>query len=89
MEITFDNLKEISDMPDILMSSLPNRVLPIIFVVDTSGSMMGERIAEVHEGIRESIDLLREYQDTVPGLRIGVAVLAFDSSSKWIVDKIR
>lgn len=31
-------LGDISNMPDIRMNSLPNRVLPIIYIIDVSGA---------------------------------------------------
>ena len=34
------------------------KVLPVIYVLDTSGSMMGERITAVNEAMRETMEVV-------------------------------
>lgn len=72
-------------MPNMENTIAPARkVLPIIFVVDTSGSMSGERIASVNEAMHDSCDLLRELSDKNPDAEMKIGVLSFASGAEWI-----
>ena len=41
------------------IDSLPRKTVPFIYVVDTSGSMAGERIYAINQGLRENLEMLR------------------------------
>ena len=63
---------------------IARRVLPIIYVVDSSGSMSGEKIASVNEAMKDAMDLLKDISSTNPDAEIKVGVLQFSSGAKWI-----
>jgi uncharacterized protein YegL len=60
------------------------RVMNVFLIVDTSGSMSGDRIGSVNQAIREVIPQLKAVQDGKPGAEIRVALMSFDASAKWI-----
>ena len=59
------------------------RVLPIIYVVDTSGSMYGERIAKVNQAMLEMPRVLQDISDNNPDAETKIGVLQFSTSAKW------
>ena len=60
------------------------RVLPIIYVVDTSGSMYGERIAKVNQAMLEMPRVLKDVSDDNPDAETRVGVLQFSTGAKWV-----
>ena len=60
------------------------KVLPLIYVIDTSGSMFGDRIASVNEAIHELEPILREKVGEIPEAEIKIAALTFSSGAQWI-----
>ena len=60
------------------------KVLPLIYVIDTSGSMFGDRIASVNEAIHELEPILREKVGEIPEAEIRIAALTFSSGAQWI-----
>ena len=72
-------------MPNISETvEIARRVLPIIYVIDSSGSMSGEKIASVNEAMRDSIELLRDISAKNPDAEVKVGVLRFASGAEWI-----
>lgn len=63
--------------------SVPRIVLPIIFMIDTSGSMRGGRIARLNESIRSVLDILTRKVEHIDS-EIRIAVLKYSSSCEWI-----
>ena len=59
------------------------KVLPVIFVVDTSGSMAGERISAVNEALKDSMDLLKNFSAENPDAEVQVGILKFSASAEW------
>jgi len=64
----------------------PRRVLPIIYVLDTSGSMTGERIASVNEAMNETMEVLKDVSAKNPDAEIKVGVLKFSSGAEWVTN---
>jgi uncharacterized protein YegL len=62
------------------------KVLPIIYVLDTSGSMSGERIASVNEAMNETMEVLKDVSNKNPDAEIKVGVLKFASGSEWVTN---
>ncbi len=60
------------------------KVLPIIYAIDTSGSMSGERIATVNEAMHECEDILREKAGESPDAEIKIGALKFSSGAQWV-----
>lgn len=74
-------------MPDVREQEAPARkLLPIIYVIDTSGSMIGDRIASVNLAMNETINVLREVSNDNPTAELKIGVLKFSSGAKWITD---
>lgn len=61
------------------------KVLPIIFVIDASGSMAGERIAAVNEAMHECHDMLLEKAGESPDAEIKIGALKFASGAQWVI----
>lgn len=54
-------------MPDIReQEAIARKLLPIIYVLDTSGSMSGDRIAAVNSAMNETMEVLRTSPRTTP-----------------------
>lgn len=70
-------------MPEI-KGTLAKKVLPIIYVIDTSGSMEGDRIAAVNEAMHECEEILREKSADNPDAEIKVGALKFSSGAQWV-----
>ncbi len=62
------------------------RVLPIIYVLDTSGSMSGENIASVNEAMNETMEVLKDVSAKNPDAEIKVGVLKFSSGAEWVTN---
>lgn len=60
------------------------KVLPIIYVVDVSGSMMGDKIATVNEAMHESMNVLKEVSEDNADADIKVGILKFSSGAQWV-----
>lgn len=60
------------------------KVLPIIYVIDTSGSMIGDRIAAVNEAMHECEDILKEKAGESPDAEIKIGALKFSSGAQWL-----
>ena len=61
---------------------IARRTMVLFFVVDTSGSMYGDKIGSVNDAIRETVPDLRDLSDNNPDAAIKVAVLQFDTDAK-------
>lgn len=66
------------------LKSLPRRVMPLIFLVDTSGSMSGVKIASLNTAVREALSDVGEISAKNSDARIKIAVLEFASGTEWM-----
>jgi len=62
------------------------KVLPIIYVLDTSGSMSGDRIASANEAMNETMEVLKDVSAKNPDAEIKVGVLKFSSGAEWVTN---
>lgn len=60
------------------------RVLNLFMMVDTSGSMSGEKIAAVNDAIRNVIPIISTINDDNPDAEIKISALTFASTVNWI-----
>ena len=60
------------------------RVLNLFLMVDTSGSMSGEKIAAVNDAIRNVIPIISSINDDNPDAEIKISALTFASSCSWL-----
>ncbi|MCL1994244.1 MAG: VWA domain-containing protein [Spirochaetes bacterium] len=62
---------------------IPRRTMVLFFVVDTSGSMGGEKIGAVNAAIQEVVPDIREVSDENADAQIKIAALEFSSGATW------
>lgn len=67
---------------------LPRRVMPLIFMVDTSGSMLGAKIGSLNAAVREALNEVSEISKNNADAQIKVAALEFSSGASWMYDKL-
>lgn len=65
-------------------SFIPKKVLPIVYVIDTSASMFGHRIENVNMAMHELEKIMREKINDIPDAEIRIAVLTFSTDARWI-----
>lgn len=65
-------------------SALP--LTTLIFLIDTSGSMSGDRIQAVNAAMREAIPVVRDFMDENPDSALRYNVLEFSTSAKWMTE---
>ena len=72
-------------MPDIReQETIARKLLPIIYVLDTSGSMAGDRIAAVNSAMSETMEVLKDVSNNNPTAELKIGVLQFASGASWI-----
>ena len=72
------------DKNPFVLDALPRRVMPLIFVVDTSGSMAGAKIASVNTAVRDTLNDVGEISRNNADAQIKVAALEFSSGVQWM-----
>ncbi len=63
---------------------IPRKTVPIIWAIDTSGSMCGDRIKAVNDAMSEWMAELKRVNDLDPDYEIKVGVLKFSTGASWI-----
>lgn len=63
---------------------LANRPLHFFWIVDCSGSMVGEKIESVNYAIRDTIKPMREAADDNPNAQVLIRTLKFSTDAQWI-----
>lgn len=63
------------------------KLLPIIYVLDTSGSMSGDRIAAVNAAMNETMEVLKDVSEKNPTAELKIGVLQFSTGASWITNK--
>ena len=66
------------------LDAVPRRVMPLIFLVDTSGSMDGAKIASLNVAVQESLKDVGEISKNNSDAQIKVAVLEFSNGTQWM-----
>ena len=56
----------------------------LFFLVDTSGSMYGEKIGSLNDAIRETVPDLKDLSQSNPDAAIKIAVMQFDTNVRWL-----
>lgn len=60
------------------------KVLPIIYVLDISGSMSGNPIGALNQAMSETMPVLREIEATNTGAQIKIGALTFATDVHWV-----
>lgn len=63
---------------------LPRRTMVLFFLVDTSGSMEGEKISSLNVAIQEVLPYIKDISESNVDAQIKVAVLEFSSGTEWM-----
>ena len=66
------------------LDAVPRRVMPLIFLVDTSGSMQGAKIASLNTAVREALNDVGEISKNNSDAQIKIAALEFSSGVQWM-----
>lgn len=78
----FIDPQEWDDMP---AGESRRRKMNIFYLIDTSGSMSGDKIACVNEVMPEVVDIVSEISDdNMDNAEICVSALIFDSGTRWL-----
>lgn len=62
-------------------------LLPIFFVLDTSGSMTGQPISMLNHAMEESLNIVKNFAASNADALIKIGVLQFSSGVKWVQPK--
>lgn len=60
------------------------KLLPMFYLIDTSGSMSGEKIGSVNDAMRDLRSLLDEVEKTNADAEIKLAAMTFSSGASWV-----
>lgn len=63
---------------------IKKQVLNLIFVIDNSGSMAGEKIGAVNNAIRDVMSIMPDIQDDTSDAEIKISALVFSDDAKWV-----
>ena len=66
---------------------IPRRTMILFFLVDTSGSMYGDKIGAVNEAILESVPDIKDLSEANADAQIKIAALSFSSGAEWLYDQ--
>ena len=58
--------------------------LNLLFVIDQSGSMDGEKIGAVNNAIRDVMSIMPEIQEDTADADIMISAMTFSDSAKWV-----
>ena len=67
--------------------SVPRRTMTLFFLIDTSGSMQGNKIGAVNDAVVNVLPMLDEISVSNPDEEIKVAALEFSNGTRWLYDE--
>ncbi len=74
-------------VPQIDPAALTRRQLHVLFALDCSGSMRGDRIASLNYAMRSAIPELQAVARENPEVQLFVRVLRFDTVARWHIEE--
>jgi uncharacterized protein YegL len=85
-------MNDLSNAQDVTEINLPGgalarRQLRVIYVIDTSGSMRGDKIQTVNYAMREMIPVIRAIASEQPNADITIQAMIFNDAATWHVQK--
>ena len=66
------------------IEGISKRTMVLFFLIDTSGSMSGQKIGAVNTAVKEVIPEIREIAEDSADANIKIAVLTFSNGAKWL-----
>ena len=67
-----------------IIDGIKRQELNLIFVIDNSGSMAGEKIGAVNNSIRDIMAIMPEIQEDTSDADIKISALTFSDDAKWV-----
>lgn len=67
--------------------SVPRRTMTLFFLIDTSGSMMGNKIGAVNDAVVNVLPMLDDISKSNSDAEIKVAALEFSNGINWLYDE--
>ncbi|MBQ8876820.1 MAG: VWA domain-containing protein [Clostridia bacterium] len=67
-----------------LGEGIARQELQLIFIIDNSGSMEGEKIGAVNNAIRDVMSMMPEVQEDTADATIKISALKFSDEAKWV-----
>ena len=64
--------------------SVPRKKMVVIFIVDTSANMAGQRIEIVNAAVEQTLEKIREMNADNDDAEIEVAILEFSTGARWL-----
>ena len=74
-------------MENEIFDGIRKQELNLLFVIDNSGSMAGERIGAVNNAIRDVLTIMPEIQEDTSDAEIKISALTFNEDAKWVYDE--
>ena len=71
----------------ILGEGIAKQELNILFVIDNSGSMYGEKIGAVNNAIRDIMSIMPEIQEDTSDAVIKISAMTFSDGIKWVYNE--
>lgn len=71
-------------MENEIYDGIRKQELNLLFVIDNSGSMSGERIGAVNNAIRDVMTIMPEIQEDTSDAEIKISALTFSELAKWV-----
>ena len=78
--------ERINEMYD-LGEGIARQELNVIFVIDNSGSMRGEKIGAVNNAIRDVMSIMPDIQDDTGDALIKISALTFSEDARWVYNE--
>lgn len=72
---------------DSLKEGIRKQELNLLFVIDNSGSMQGEKIGAVNNAIRDVMSIMPEIQEDTSDAEIKISALTFSEDCKWVYNE--
>ena len=67
-----------------LGEGIARQELNLLFVIDNSGSMAGEKIGAVNNAIRDVMSIMPDIQEDTADAEIKISALKFSDSAQWV-----
>ena len=74
-------------MEKLLGEGIARQELNLIFVIDNSGSMDGEKLGAVNNAIRDVMSIMPEIQEDTSDALIKISALTFSDGAKWVYNE--
>lgn len=63
--------------------AIPRKTMVLFFLVDTSGSMMGDKIGTVNSAVEQALVEIKDLSESNADSQIKIAVLNFSTNAEW------